>query len=111
MMMKKNAPTYDLAIAKLLAGQGRYFETKKSTSWLRSHGFDPGKAKDMLLSLEAGEFAESLPPLKPGGSWADVYCCSYEDAELSGDFYLEFVLEEESAVLVLLSCKEWGYGW
>lgn len=32
MMMKKNVPTYDLAIAKLLAGQGRYFETKKSTS-------------------------------------------------------------------------------
>ena len=65
----------------------------------------------MLLSLSAEEFVEPLPPASVGASWADVYCCEYEDGELSGRFYLKFVIEGGAAVLVLMSCKEWGYGW
>lgn len=111
MKPRKNEARYDLALVKHLVRRGRYAETKKSTQWLRSHGYDALIAKRMVLSLESDEFVESLRPEREGGLWADVYCCDYEDEEIEGAFYLKFVVSEGSLVVTLMSCKEWGYAW
>lgn len=111
MKRTKSRPWYDLALVKRLVESGCYAETEKSTKWLRFHGYDPAIAKKMILSLEQGEYVESLCPEREGGLWADVYRCDYEDDELEGTFYLKFVVSEETLVVVLMSCKEWGYSW
>lgn len=110
-MKRKSSTHYELSEAKGLVRLGRYIDTKKSTSWLRNHGYAPGKAKDVVLSLRESEFVESLPPSKEGGCWADVYRCRFEDEDLATWLYVKFCIEDEAFVLVLLSCKEWGYGW
>lgn len=111
MKRKQKTPRYDLALVKRLILEGRYFETKKSVGWLVSHGYDPALAKKIVLSLAGKEFVESLPPLREGGEWADVYHCSYKDESIEGSFYVKFVVTEDALVVVLMSCKEWGYGW
>ncbi|CVH79240.1 mRNA interferase MqsR [Coriobacteriaceae bacterium CHKCI002] len=111
MIKKRRIPHYDLFLVKRLINEGRYFETKKSLRWLATHGYDQSIAKRIILSLDEAEFVESLPPPREGGTWADVYRCSYEDEEIEGTFYVKFILSEDMLVVVLMSCKEWGYGW
>lgn len=65
----------------------------------------------IVLSLDKTEFEESLAPSREGGAWADVYRCKYSDDSLQGTFYVKFLINDDALNLVLLSCKEWGYGW
>ena len=111
MIPERSKPQYDLGTVKRLVFDGSYAETKKSTQWLRNHGYDPSIARRILCSLADDEFVESLPPARDGGLWADVYRCAFEDKEADGLFYVKFVVSDESLVVVLMSCKEWGYGW
>lgn len=108
---KRNFPEYDLGLVKSLASSGRVSLTKKGTGWLRNHGYSPRKAIDFVLSLDEGEYVETLLPSREGGLPADVYRCCYGDGELEGEFYVKFLVESQSLVVVVLSCKEWGYGW
>ncbi|WP_139653320.1 type II toxin-antitoxin system MqsR family toxin [Raoultibacter phocaeensis] len=109
--MKYRSPRYSLARAQRLVRTSKYIETKTSTRWLRAHGYDPGIAKRLILSLAEDEYMESLPPKHEQGLWADVYRCDYEDDEIGGRFYVKFVITDDELTLVLMSCKEWGYGW
>ena len=110
-MTTNSNPRYNLEQAQQLARAGQYTETKKSTAWLRNHGYDAGIAKRVFLKMKDTEFCQSLPPTREGGSWADVYRTNYDIEEISGEFYVKFVLEDDCAVVVLMSCKEWGYSW
>ena len=109
--MKGKGPRYDLADVKQLVREGRYSASKKSTSWLRNHGFSPTFARRIVLSLQANEFVESLEPKRADGSWADVYRCDYDEDGVSGCFYVKFIVEGNVATVMLMSCKEWGYAW
>ena len=98
--MKGKEPRYDLAEVKRLVREGRYSASKKSTSWLR-----------IILSLQEKEFVKSLKPRRDDGSWADVYCCDYNEDGVSVCFYVKFIVEGDVATVMLMSCKEWGYAW
>lgn len=54
---------------------------------------------------------ETLLPDREGGLPADVCRCRYSDEEIDGEFYVKFLIESRSLVVVVLSSKEWGYGW
>lgn len=109
MKASSEKPCYDLRQAQRMVRQGRLCETKKSTAWLRFHGYDPSVARRVLLQLRDEEFVRSLPPKREGGAWADVYRIDCADDELACELYLKFVVEAEQ--VVLMSCKEWGYSW
>ena len=109
--MNGKGPRYDLAEVKRLVREGRYSASKKGTSWLRNHGFSPILAGRIMLSLQDNEFVKSLEPRRNDGSWADVYCCDYDEDGVCGCFYVKFIVEGDVATVMLMSCKEWGYTW
>lgn len=65
----------------------------------------------MILSLEIGEFHETLPPRVEGGAWADVYRCHCDEGGLRGVFYVKFIVDDTFGEVIVMSCKEWGHGW
>lgn len=111
MVAKRFFPEYDLGLVKSLVSSGRVSLTKKGTGWLRNHGYSPRKAIEFVLSLDEGEYVETLLPDREGGLPADVYRCRYSDEEIDDEFYVKFLIESRSLVVVVLSSKEWGYGW
>lgn len=111
MTEKRTSLEYDLGLVKSLVSSGRVSLTKKGTSWLRNHGYSPRKAIEFVLSLDENEYVETLLPDREGGLLADVYRCRYSDDEIDGEFYVKFLIESQSLVAVVLSSKEWGYGW
>ena len=104
--MKGKEPRYDLAEVKRLVREGRYSASKKSTSWLRNHGFSPILARRIILSLQEKEFVKSLKSRRDDGSWAD----DNEDG-VSVCLYVKFIVEGDVATVMLMSCKEWGCAW
>ena len=109
--MKGKEPRYDLAEVKRLVREGRYSASKKSTSWLRNHGFSPILARRIILSLQEKVFVKSLKSRRDDGSWADVYCCDYNEDGVSVCLYVKFIVEGDVATVMLMSCKEWGCAW
>ena len=79
----KHTPAYSLERAQQLARAGRYTETKRSTAWLRNHGYAPKIAKRIFLALNESDYQQTLAPKRDGGRKADVYRIRYTDAEIS----------------------------
>jgi hypothetical protein len=104
---------YDLEKAKHLVCEGKYSTTRKGRSWLINHGYDVSRTiQEIFFALDKHEFLKSYPPKQAGGNWADAYHFCGRTFGFRDELYLKFTVEEESETLVvILSCKEWGYGW
>jgi hypothetical protein len=104
---------FDLAMTKELIRQNRYAITRKGSSWLINHDFDAEEViRQVILELESTELFKVYPPKTPEGSWADAYHYRGRTEGFDEGLYVKFTVEEESGLLVVvLSCKEWNYGW
>ena len=56
-----------------------------------------------MLSLQDNEFVKSLEPRRNDGSWADVYCCDYDEDGVCGCFYVKFIVEGDVATVMPVS--------
>jgi hypothetical protein len=104
---------FDLGLAKKLVRQNKFSITRKGSSWLINHGFDAeGTVKRVVSELKPAELFKVYPPNVPGGNWADAYHYHRRNEGFDQELYVKFTIEEGSGlVVIILSCKEWNYGW
>ncbi len=101
MRKSENKPSYELRRVKRLCSSGDIRVTRRVSEWLRNHGYIRVQAfvKGLISNLSEQDFYKSIKLDTFPGCYGDVYKTSYEENE----WYVKFLIEENSTVLVLSS--------